>query len=144
MVKQGQGLKGRTLLEGIRGDAVVREKPTRVVSSVWKYGPGSSFLWRGYEGQLRSRSESNMPAVPHLRNQGRGVKVPGVTGARPETRRSSPEQGEADPRIGGGPHRFCRAMRSDDSGLGVKGPSSLATAGSSRKWSQPCLARDSC
>lgn len=75
-----------------------------------------------------------------FRNQGQGVKAPGVTGERPETKRSSPEQGEADHQIGGGPYRSCRTMRSDDFGLGVKGPSSLATAGSSRNWSKPCLA----
>lgn len=48
------------------------------------------------------RSESDKPAS----NEGRGMKVPVVTGMRPEAVRSTPGQAEARVKPRGGPQRF--------------------------------------
>lgn len=48
------------------------------------------------------RSESDKPAS----NEGRGMKVPEVTGLRPEAVRSTPEQAEARVKLRGGPQKF--------------------------------------
>lgn len=61
-----------------------------------------------------------------------GVKVPIVTGARPEARRSRPGQGEAWRKLGGGSNTSWDSNRRDDLGLGVKSLSRRAIAGSSR------------
>lgn len=50
-----------------------------------------------------SRSESNMRVLLKV---ARRLKGRGVTGARPETRRSNPEQAEAVRKYGGGLERW--------------------------------------
>ena len=52
----------------------------------------------------RSQSESEMPAA--RKGEGRGLKGPGITRIRPETRRSIPGHGEAGVKPCGGQNGF--------------------------------------
>ena len=92
----------------------------------------------------RSLSESDRSAVHSFigMDEGRGTKVPEVTGARPETARSNPGQGEASRKRRGGPLPVLGYNRSGDPGLGVKSQSRAVIAGSSRNASQRSPAGD--
>ena len=70
------------------------------------FGTTGQGVHLGSEANLNqgSRSESKMPTA--RKGEGRGLKGPGVTRIRPETRRSIPGHGEAGVKPCGGQNGF--------------------------------------
>ena len=80
----------------------------------------------------RSESEKTVPS----NSMGLGMKVPEITGIRPEASRSNPGQVEVWRKPDGGPLPMLGTNHSGDLGLGVKSQSRLVIAGSFRNASQ--------
>ncbi len=85
--------------------------------------------------RLRKRSRSESDKTVAGNSMGRDMKVSEITGIRPETSRSNPEQVEVWRKLDGGPIPMLETNRSGDLGLGVKSQSRLVIAGSFRNAS---------
>ena len=82
---------------------IVRYGPLGLYRTFRITGQGVCFCGEGKDVSICTRRETKLPAI----YERRGVKMPEVTGVRPETGRSNPEQGEARVTPRGGPKRCC-------------------------------------